>query len=939
MEGFWDSLASLTFRSEGDVIGRFVHPLLTELGWPANEVHSCVPVTFQIGRKTVAGRKPEADLVLAPESPSPPKIAWVVLEVKRPDQSLDDAASQAWSYTLALKAPIYVTTNGRQLQVWRVQYGKHDLLALDVAVDSLGAALPKLQGILSRESVRALLNRLQGEPSSADQVDVRDYLIALGTSVPVGQLAPRTLPLARSGNGKRFEWPDDISPKARIQLNGPSGRGKSACLQLAIQRSLSPDQRLLPVRIALRPWHKQGLGELIRTELAPFLAKGTTLDQLLSMVRAHALVVCLDDWDRASEECRSNIVRDLAAPEFREATVLIANRGPDESLGLVGFEQLTVGTLTKNEQDEIVGRRLGELGARLPSARSFWSIVPGSLKPVLGESIFLSCALDLLELSPHQGLSLPTTAGDLLDHMFRAVAAKVGLSGTAVDVAAQALETLSSAAPQFTLADFSSGLAGSQQQDAAQIADALVSCAVLSRTRAAEYEYAHEVWRSYFQVRREARGIVDDATASAWVTQRTVATLRQHALLMSSCVRERESQSGLLRALLRSDLVAYMEALRGRADTTPASDRGSFELRQIVDGHQEFIEQYFPTFKTTLTPWSVSDSRSWTMPPQISGSVDDNHLSYRMFLGDGGPVTDRDLLGRGFTGQSFTLAAAGLRRDSGRLIATRRVLHEVEDILRKASLPPSLWTTSEQLRKVTFELLCYGVRRSKLETTTAKSMAKWASDQKKRIEKMHGEIGPDDDVAIARDGKDWDLASIAAMANELIRLGVGQVPLAELGLPGPDLALGHGGMFVERYSHDQRRRRLSALFRAVCVTYKSLCEGAFARLSSNFFYGRGPVRAEIYLPAGAGEWITWWWAPAKSWDEQAVIRDESPPHNDDLFEEVRARYAAAGRDSSRFSVSSGAFNWAPYDPTVTEMVARMLRDDVKRLLGMLQTAR
>src|SRR5689334_3024513 len=104
MEGFGESLKGLTFRSERDVLGRFMHPLLTDLGWPANGIHACGPVTFPIGRRKAAGRKPEANLVLAPQPLSPSTVAGVVLEVKHPDQALDEAASQAWPYMLALKA-------------------------------------------------------------------------------------------------------------------------------------------------------------------------------------------------------------------------------------------------------------------------------------------------------------------------------------------------------------------------------------------------------------------------------------------------------------------------------------------------------------------------------------------------------------------------------------------------------------------------------------------------------------------------------------------------------------------------------------------------------------------------------------------------------------------------------------------------------------------
>lgn len=63
-ESFWESVSGITFANEADVEQQFVVPLVQALGWPLNQLHSKVPVSFQRGRRP--GRKPEADFALAP---------------------------------------------------------------------------------------------------------------------------------------------------------------------------------------------------------------------------------------------------------------------------------------------------------------------------------------------------------------------------------------------------------------------------------------------------------------------------------------------------------------------------------------------------------------------------------------------------------------------------------------------------------------------------------------------------------------------------------------------------------------------------------------------------------------------------------------------------------------------------------------------------------
>jgi hypothetical protein len=389
-----------------------------------------------------------------------------------------------------------------------------------------------------------------------------------------------------------------------------------------------------------------------------------------------------------------------------------------------------------------------------------------------------------------------------------------------------------------------------------------------------------------------------------------------------------------------SDLQSYFSALRGRVDTIASSEQQEdFDLKQILAGHVEFVEHLLPTLRGAFSPWRVSDPVDWRMSPQIQGSVDEHAVSYRLFLGDDNPTTNADLMKRGFASFSTNLASTGVRRDSGRLLAARAVLKEACDMLRGQPLPATLWTTSERLRATLFELYCYDVRKENPDKATARSVARWASAKAGKIRRADQSVTSDDDIAIGRHGKVWLLREISADAQALIRFGAGDTPLRDLGLPGPDLEIDRSARFIEFYSHDQRRRRLKLFFEAICKTYRSLCESTFAGMSSEFFFGRGPVVAVVYLPKDSADWVTWWWSPAKTWSEATRIVEETSPSEDVLFDEMRNAYATAGRDTSRLGVTHGSLNWAPYDAVVSDMVGRLLRSDFERLSEKLGAAR
>jgi len=123
-----------SYRNEIEVEVKFIHPLLRFLGYDGNDFQIRVPVTVQVGRKQTRG---EADWVIWGATPESEHQAVIVIEAKEPGQQLDTTVQeQARSYAFGLNAPMYVLTNGRQLQVFRRGI-QHDTCVVDCDVNSM----------------------------------------------------------------------------------------------------------------------------------------------------------------------------------------------------------------------------------------------------------------------------------------------------------------------------------------------------------------------------------------------------------------------------------------------------------------------------------------------------------------------------------------------------------------------------------------------------------------------------------------------------------------------------------------------------------------------------------------------------------------------------------------------------------------------------------
>jgi hypothetical protein len=139
-------LAGTTYENEAEVEAKFVFPLVQSLGYSVRDFSRRVPVGLRLGEQALSG---EADWVLwEAGNPGADQSALAVIEVSAPDQDLDASVqARARSYAFGVSAPVYLITNGKQLQLYRRDV-RTDPLLLECKVEEFAACWQHLYDLL-----------------------------------------------------------------------------------------------------------------------------------------------------------------------------------------------------------------------------------------------------------------------------------------------------------------------------------------------------------------------------------------------------------------------------------------------------------------------------------------------------------------------------------------------------------------------------------------------------------------------------------------------------------------------------------------------------------------------------------------------------------------------------------------------------------------------
>ena len=227
MTDFWDELPVSNFANEAEVEFRLIEPLLRALGFESEDIAPKFRVIFQEGR---GGRPHEADFVCFSGPLRNKDTSLLVVEAKRPGESLSDAKTQGESYAANLRAPLLALTNGETFEIWQTQLTSESICLLNEPVSGLLQHRSTIERTLSKAAIIAYCRSLASKTILEASQDFGTY-----ETVELKRISSRLNSIDRTL--KRIDAPGSNGSIAASRMLvefpggavvcGPSGYGKT----------------------------------------------------------------------------------------------------------------------------------------------------------------------------------------------------------------------------------------------------------------------------------------------------------------------------------------------------------------------------------------------------------------------------------------------------------------------------------------------------------------------------------------------------------------------------------------------------------------------------------------------------------------------------------------------------------------------------------------
>lgn len=410
-------------------------PLIEMLGYPRSNRAEEFPVFGYEGRTPLRAKPADFVLFDSPEHHqhrAREHRGWVadhallVVELKRPGESLDHGQGQAQFYSHWAKVPFYATTNGEELVVYRMQGLFDDVRDIACPVEDVPRNWGRISALLGYRSVlrycsenriksrelpglgysdylRALYAELSDELElsmertvSADAPDGRDgpavgLLPGVAGSVARGVArgdARNALGVVLSGNlgGE----PLQSAPYGRllevnrsvVVLSEPGGGKTHLTQRLArdlVRATEADPEAPVPVVLKARSWDREfgSVAEGVRKEIASFApGSASVADVIDEDVVAGRFVVLIDGLDEAPREAADLLRAELLRVAGRTETRLIATcRKQDYRQELRGrFDECSIDPLTDEQIAAYASRELAGVSGTFMGAQFLRSL-------------------------------------------------------------------------------------------------------------------------------------------------------------------------------------------------------------------------------------------------------------------------------------------------------------------------------------------------------------------------------------------------------------------------------------------------------------------------------------------------------------------------------------------------------------------------------------
>lgn len=349
MGDFWEQIETIDFdnsASEGDVEARLVLPMLRALDYDQNQ-----DLTSKVSVEFVKGTSKEikkADFVAYYGPIKTNNTSLIVVEAKRTSENLINAKGQAASYAHAIRAPLYVVTNGKKIEVWQLQLSTECTLALEYNVCELAAHRGTIESLLAKEAARSLCQRLNIKDMKIAAGDATAYIEAearrAATSEP---FISRTLSRGRDQPPLASKAILEEYPRGALIL-GASGFGKTELQKFLFRdqlgRAAADQDQQLPFDISLPDLaaSSHSIQKYVEDRISAHCPSFTPA-KLKDELRAKGAVVLCDGYERVPAHARQRLAVEAASlqRDYPKIAIFIFSRASAaESVSLPLLELL-----------------------------------------------------------------------------------------------------------------------------------------------------------------------------------------------------------------------------------------------------------------------------------------------------------------------------------------------------------------------------------------------------------------------------------------------------------------------------------------------------------------------------------------------------------------------------------------------------------------------
>lgn len=401
----WEQLVTATTGNEASVEFALVGPLLRLLGYDDADIAVQHPCFVQEGR---AKRPKRADFAVFNGKSREKGRALLVVEAKRPGESLVAARDQAESYAANLGAPLFLTIDGMALEIWQMQPSFESRRVAAFSVSQILQRRGLIESTLSKPAAIAWKDSLMPGHVERRAVDLAPYLTASRENLAKHPVYVKRALKRDQRTVSVQEFFAAASGGAVIEAS--SGLGKTTLTRElfdAVDQGLVPSHKA-PVIVNLpdAALDRDGLLTFVGKRLAAHVPT-ITQSVFQDILRVNGMVLICDALDRVPLGSRSALgseLRTLVNDYPKLCLVVLSRRGVAFDIGLPKY---VLQELSVDQQKELIAQRMGGM----MHAGALYSALRGPLQRLTGHPLLL----DLMVKHQMKNGRLPRSLAELFE--------------------------------------------------------------------------------------------------------------------------------------------------------------------------------------------------------------------------------------------------------------------------------------------------------------------------------------------------------------------------------------------------------------------------------------------------------------------------------------------------------------------------------------------